>query len=62
MYIQNPENEKLNQEAKRFGRDTKTARQYKRLLRVPDAEKADEWSWNWHGPERGIFLRRRSKR
>jgi hypothetical protein len=43
-------------------RNTKAVRQYKRLLHVPDAEKADEWSWDWRGSERGLVLRRRSKR
>jgi hypothetical protein len=43
-------------------RNTKASRQYKRLLRVPDGEKADQWSWDWRGPERGLVLRRRSKR
>jgi antitoxin (DNA-binding transcriptional repressor) of toxin-antitoxin stability system len=43
-------------------RDTKASRQYKRLLRVPDGEKADQWSWDWRGSEQGLVLRRRSKR
>jgi hypothetical protein len=43
-------------------RDTKASRQYKRLLRVPDDEKADKWSWDWRGSEHGLVLRRRSKR
>jgi hypothetical protein len=43
-------------------RNTKVARQYKRLLQVPDAENADGWSWDWRGTERSLVLRRRSKR
>jgi hypothetical protein len=40
--------------------NTKGARQYKRLLHVPDAEKVDRWSWDWR-PERGLVSRRRSE-
>jgi len=32
---------------------------YKRLLKVPKAEEADRWSWDWR-PERGLALRKRS--
>lgn len=32
-------------------RNTKASRQYKRLLHVPDGEKADQWSWDWRGSE-----------
>jgi hypothetical protein len=28
---------------------------------VPDADKADRWSWDWH-PERGLVSRRRPGR
>ena len=44
--------------------DTKTAKdskQYKKLLRVPRADEADQWSWEWR-PGRGVGLRRRSAR
>jgi antitoxin (DNA-binding transcriptional repressor) of toxin-antitoxin stability system len=43
-------------------RNNKASRKYKRLLHVPDGEKADQWSWDWRGPELGLVLRRRSKR
>ncbi|HXV84257.1 MAG TPA: hypothetical protein VEG60_30780 [Candidatus Binatia bacterium] len=43
-------------------RNTKAARQYKGLLRVPDGDKADQWSWDWRGSEHSLVLRRRSKR
>jgi hypothetical protein len=43
-------------------RKTKAAGQYKGLLRVPDGDKADQWSWDWRGSEHGLVLRRRSKR
>jgi len=42
--------------------NAKGARQYKRLLRVPGADKADGWSWDWRGPERSLVSRRRSAR
>ena len=41
---------------------TKASRKYKRLIHVPDGEKADQWSWDWRGSEHGLVLRRRSKR
>jgi antitoxin (DNA-binding transcriptional repressor) of toxin-antitoxin stability system len=44
--------------------DTKTAKdskQYKKLLRVPHADEADQWSWEWR-PGRGLASRRRSAR
>ncbi len=44
--------------------DTRTAKnstQYKKLLRVPRADEADQWSWEWR-PGRGVGLRRRSAR
>jgi hypothetical protein len=40
----------------------KGARQYKRLLRVPDADEADQWSWKWRGSDRGLVPRRRPVR
>jgi antitoxin (DNA-binding transcriptional repressor) of toxin-antitoxin stability system len=44
--------------------DTKKAKgsaQYKKLLRVPQADEADRWSWEWR-PERGLVSRRRPAR
>jgi hypothetical protein len=52
----------LRREEVANSRNAKGARQYKRLLHVPDAEKADRWSWEWRGPERGLVSRRRSAR
>jgi hypothetical protein len=37
-------------------------RQYKKLLRVPKADEADRWSWDWKGPARGLVARRRAAR
>lgn len=30
---------------------------YSAILRVPDADSADGWSWDWDGPEGGLTLR-----
>ncbi len=30
---------------------------YRALLRVPDADAADRWSWEWPGPEQELSLR-----
>jgi len=43
-------------------RNAKGASQYKRLLKVPDANQADQWSWEWRGPKRGLAPRRRRGR
>jgi antitoxin (DNA-binding transcriptional repressor) of toxin-antitoxin stability system len=32
---------------------------YGRLLRVPQADRADRWSWEWRGPGRNLRVRRR---
>ena len=42
--------------------NAKGTRQYKRLLHVPGADKADRWSWEWRGPARGLVSRRRPAR
>ncbi|MGZ9260923.1 MAG: hypothetical protein ACXW6V_15720 [Candidatus Binatia bacterium] len=34
---------------------------YKKLLKVPRADEADQWSWDWR-PERGLRLRKRSRK
>lgn len=49
----------LHREESSKTRNAKGGRQYKRLLRVPGADKADRWSWEWRGPERGLVSRRR---
>jgi len=43
-------------------RDTPGSRHYKSLLRVPRADKADRWSWEWRGSERGLVSRQRRLR
>jgi antitoxin (DNA-binding transcriptional repressor) of toxin-antitoxin stability system len=35
---------------------------YRRLLRVPSAGEADQWSWEWRGTGRGLASRRAPKR
>ena len=42
-------------------RKAKNSTQYKKLLRVPRADEADQWSWEWR-PGGGVGLRRRSAR
>ena len=32
--------------------------EYQRLLRVPGADEADRWSWEWRNPGRGLVSRR----
>ena len=33
--------------------------QYKNLLRVPNADHADRWSWEWRGSRKSLVVRRR---
>jgi antitoxin (DNA-binding transcriptional repressor) of toxin-antitoxin stability system len=35
---------------------------YRRLLRAPDADKADQWSWEWRGPRGRLIPRRATPR
>jgi antitoxin (DNA-binding transcriptional repressor) of toxin-antitoxin stability system len=35
---------------------------YRRLLRAPDADKADRWSWEWRGPHGRLIPRRATRR
>jgi len=37
--------------------DTTRPPEYRRLLRVPEADKADRWSWEWRGSHRGLVPR-----
>ena len=34
---------------------------YRKLLRVPHEDDADQWSWDWH-PNRGLKTRKRSSK
>ena len=35
---------------------------YRKLLRVPDADHADEWTWEWQGEEKDVALAKRPSR
>ncbi len=52
----------LRREELADNRNAKGTLQYKRLLRVPSAEKADRWSWEWRGAESSLVSRRRTAR
>jgi antitoxin (DNA-binding transcriptional repressor) of toxin-antitoxin stability system len=32
---------------------------YRKLLRVPDADHADQWTWEWQGEEKDLTLAKR---
>ena len=36
-------------------------RRYKNLLRVPNADRADQWSWEWRGAEGNVVSRRSAR-
>jgi antitoxin (DNA-binding transcriptional repressor) of toxin-antitoxin stability system len=35
---------------------------YKKLLRVPNLDQADRWTWEWRAPGKGLVARRRRAR
>ena len=35
---------------------------YRKLLRVPDADHADQWTWEWQGEEKALIPARRGTR
>jgi antitoxin (DNA-binding transcriptional repressor) of toxin-antitoxin stability system len=41
---------------------TAKAPDYRRLLRVRDADQADRWSWEWRGPDGRLVPRRATLR
>jgi hypothetical protein len=43
-------------------KSAKASEQYKKILKVPRADEADQWSWEWRGPGRRLVSRRRSGR
>lgn len=51
----------LRREEPTDSRAAGTDREYKKLLKVPRADEADQWSWEWR-PERGLVSRRRRRR
>ena len=51
----------LQREGHGASRSAKAAQEYKKLLKVPRADEADQWSWSWrHG--RGVVSKKRSAR
>lgn len=35
---------------------------YRKLLRVPEADHADQWTWEWQGEEKDVTLTKRGSR
>ena len=35
---------------------------YRKLLRVPDADHADQWKWEWQGEEKAVTLTKHGSR
>lgn len=52
----------LRREDSNEKKDRSEGRRYKNVLRVPDADRADRWSWDWQGPESALVARRRKTR
>jgi hypothetical protein len=50
----------LRREEPAKGKNAKASEQYKKMLKVPRADEADQWSWEWRGPSRRLVSRRRS--
>jgi hypothetical protein len=49
----------LRREESRKKRNGAEGPRYKKLLRVPNVDQADRWTWEWHGPKKGLVSRRR---
>jgi len=49
----------LRREESSDRKNAKRSQVYKKVLKVPRAEEADRWSWEWRGP-RHLVSRRRS--
>jgi hypothetical protein len=41
-------------------KNANASEKYKKILKVPRADEADQWSWEWRGPGRRLVPRRRS--
>ncbi len=52
----------LRREDSAKNRNGADAPRYKKLLRVPNADQADRWSWEWRGPKKALAARRRRSR
>ncbi len=46
----------LRREDKKTAKSKQQVPDYSRLLRVPDADQADRWSWDWQGPGQDLML------
>ena len=51
----------LRREGQSASRSAKAAQEYKKLLKMPRADEADQWSWDWQ-PGRGVVSKKRSAR
>ena len=49
----------LRREESNKNRKTLESPQYKNLLRVPNADHADRWTWEWGDSRKGLIARRR---
>jgi antitoxin (DNA-binding transcriptional repressor) of toxin-antitoxin stability system len=49
----------LRREESAKNRKGSEASRYKNLLRVPNADHADRWTWEWRGSRKGLHARRR---
>jgi antitoxin (DNA-binding transcriptional repressor) of toxin-antitoxin stability system len=52
----------LHREEKAEGRQAKMAKDYGKLLQVPEEEGADAWSWDWSGAEGDLILKTETRR
>lgn len=51
----------LRREAKKAAKLKQKFPDYSRLIRVSDADQADQWSWDWQGPGQDLMLVSRKK-
>lgn len=51
----------LHREGKRVAESKQQFPDYTRLLRVPDADQADRWSWDWQGESQDLVSGSRKK-
>lgn len=52
----------LRRDESRKSSNGRAGPRYKKLLRVPNLDQADRWTWEWDGPEKGLVSRRRRAR
>ena len=51
----------LRREDKKVTKSKQQFPDYTRLLRVPDADQVDQWSWDWQGESQGLASISRKK-